>query len=389
VRILIVHSRYLTGAVSGENRVVEDETRVLREGGHEVTSWTPEPVPPDQQGMLALVRTSGEALWSRRASAQLRSLLDDRRPEVVHFHNLYPMLSPAVIRAADGLGVPVVMTLHNYRLFCLPATLERDGQVCERCVGHLPLQGVRFRCYRNSVAGSAVVATSLGLHRGLRSFERVRRFLPVSRFVQDKYVEAGFDGQRMRVKPNFAWEGPRRTGPGSFFLYAGRLSREKGVVELVSVWRSEFGRLLIVGTGPEGDRVRAAAASSDAGGSVECMGAVSPESLRELIAHARAVVVPSVGLETSGRVIMEAYASGVPVVANRIGALPEAVEEGVSGVLVAPGDRAGWIEAVRGLGEDARSLHLGEGAATLWAQRYSPALGLRHLESAYAEAMAE
>ena len=362
--------------------MVDDDIRLLRDAGHEVLAWTPEPVRPERQGTIGLARTSLGSLWSRRASAQLRRFVRDRRPDVVHVHNLYPMLSPTVLRTAHDLELPAVMTLHNYRLLCLPATLERDGSVCERCVGHLPWQGVRFRCYRGSAAGSAVVATSLTLHRSVGSFDMVSRFLPVSGFVLDKYVEAGFEAARMRVRENFAWDAPRRQGAGDYFLYAGRLSREKGVENLLKAWDPNLGHLVIAGTGPEEARLRAAEV-----GGVEFAGALSPEALRGVVAGARAMVVPSIGYETSGKVVMEAFASGVPVIASRIGALPEAVEDGISGLLVAPEDPRGWASAIRALGDDATSVRLGAGAIERWRQRYAPARGLEGLEAAYEAAI--
>ena len=362
--------------------MVDDEARLLREAGHEVVLWDPEPVPPDRQGVLGLLRTGSNAIWSRDAQRALGELIGSNDTQVVHLHNLLPELSPAVIRTADAAGVPVVCTLHNYRLLCLPATLELDQVVCERCVGHVPIPGVIHACYRGSHLGSAVVATSLVLHRALGTFGKVRRFLPVSRFVLEMYERAGFDPRTMQVKSNFAWGGAVRKGAGSHFLYAGRLSREKGLDVVLRAWEPDLGTLLVAGPGPEEARLRER--STDG---VEFLGTVTPDRVQELMMGARAVVVPSRWFETSGRVVIEAGAAGVPVIASRIGALPEAIDDGSSGQLVDPDDVAAWHDAIRSLLDDDESVRLGRGALDVWRSRYTPDRALTHLESIYAEAV--
>jgi glycosyltransferase involved in cell wall biosynthesis len=373
VRILVAHSRYRSGPASGENAVVADEARVLQEAGHEVHVFE-----ASVSGTFDALRAAPGAIWDPGRAAALRRLIRRYRPDVVHVHNLFPALSPAVIRAAAAEGVPVVMTLHNFRLMCLPATFLRDGRVCEDCAGRLPWPGVVHGCYRRSRAQSAVLATSLVLHRWLGTFERVSRFIAVSGFVRDKYVAAGFEPWRIVVKPNFAWPGPRREGPGRYFLFVGRLSPEKGVATLLSAWRQDLGRLLVVGDGPEAPGLRRLAP-----GGVEFRGAVAREEARRLVAQARAVLVPSIWYEAFPRVVVEAYAAGVPVVAGRIGALPEVVEDGVTGLLAEPGDPASWAAAVGRLIDDGVSERLGEGAYRAWATRYTPEANLRRLEGIY------
>jgi glycosyltransferase involved in cell wall biosynthesis len=374
VNVLVLHSRYRSGAASGENAVVADEARLLQEAGHEVHVFE-----ASVNAAFDALRAGPGIIWDPGRAAAVRQLIRRHRPDLVHVHNLFPALSPAVIRAAAAEGVPVVMTLHNFRLMCLPATFLRDGRVCEECVGCLPWRGVVHGCYRGSRAQSAVLATSLVLHRWLGTFKRVRRFIAVSGFVRDKYVATGFDPSRIVVKPNFAWRGSRREGPGAYFLYLGRLSPEKGVATLLRAWREDLGRLLVVGDGPEAAQLRRLAP-----GGVEFLGAVPHEEARRLVAQARAVVVPSICYEAFPRVVVEAYATGVPVVASRIGALPEVVEDGVTGLLAEPGDPSSWAAAAERLCDDGLSERLGEGAYRAWATRYTPEANLRRLEEIYA-----
>jgi glycosyltransferase involved in cell wall biosynthesis len=378
VRVLVLHSRYLSGTSSGENRVVEDEVELLRSAGHEVRLWAPS---PDGAAGASRLRLGARAVWSRSAVRRVARLAAELRPDVVHVHNLYPMLSPAVLRTT---AAPVVVTLHNYRLLCLPATFLRDDRTCEDCLGKLPLPGVVHRCYRGSAAGSAALAASLGVHRRAGTFRHVAGFLAVSEFVRDKHVEAGMDADRIRVKPNFVGPMPRRDGAGGDFLYLGRLSSEKGLDRLVRLWHDIPARLVVVGDGP--DRARLEAAAPD---TVEFRGAVPPDQVGGYLARARALVLPSICYEGAPRTVVEAYAAGVPVIASRNGALPTVVAEGVTGLLVDPAGDGGWREAAGQLGEDAASVRLGEGAFAAWQSRYSPEQGLADLEAAYTAVMAK
>jgi glycosyltransferase involved in cell wall biosynthesis len=380
MRILILHSRYLSGPASGENRVVDDEVALLRQAGHTVHLRDPSAENIDG---LGLARTALNAIWSRNETARVTELIAHHSPDVVHSHNLWPALSPAVISAAAKQGVPIAMTLHNYRLMCLPATLLRDGRGCEECVGRIPWRGVTYRCYHDSALASGTLAASISLHRTIGTWKKVSLFMAISKFVREKHIQGGLPAAKIMVKPHFVWPGPRREGPGDYFLYLGRLSPEKGVITLVETWREARAPLLIVGEGPQAEDVRAKASPD-----VEIRPTVPPPEVVELISRARAVVVPSVWYEGAGRVVLEAYASGVPVIASRIGALPEVVEDGVSGLLVPPVDKAAWVSAVERLLDDSESERLGRGGYNLWDERYRPDNGLANLERGYERLLA-
>jgi glycosyltransferase involved in cell wall biosynthesis len=305
-------------------------------------------------------------------------LVRHHRIEVVHCHNVFPTLSPAVIRAVTALDVPCVLTLHNFRYLCLPATLLRDGRICEDCLGRPPWPGVVHRCYRGSTTGSAVLAASLTAHRALATFERPALSLAVSEFVRDKYLAAGWSPDRTVVKPNFTWPAPRRVGPGSYHLYVGRLSSEKGLLELLATWHHIDAPLILVGSGPLEDELRRVAPPN-----VELRGSVAPAAVAELIAGARSVVLPSRCFEGQPRSILEAYAAGVPVLASDIGGLPEVVVPDETGFLVPIGDEGAWIEATNRLRVDADCERLGAGAYELWHRRFGPEVALSELEAVY------
>lgn len=377
VRILVLHSRYLSGALSGENRVVEDEAELLRSAGHEVEVVSPRPDAASRREL------AGRMLAPRGALAY-RAAIEAFAPDVVHCHNLFPAIGPGVLTTAAKGGAAVVVTLHNYRLMCLAGTFRRNGRTCEVCLGHVPWRGVVHRCYRGSAVQSALVAGSLVEHRRRGAFDSVHRFLAVSDFVRDKHVQAGFPADRIVVKPNVVHASARRSGPGTYFLVLGRLSPEKGVAGLVRAWRPELGELRIVGDGPE----RRELLSLAEGRGAVVRDAVAPQDVPAVLAGARALLLPSLSYEGQPRVVLEAYAAGVPVIAHRVGAIEELVPDGVTGLVVPLEDASAWHAAARRLGDDAVSTELGEAAHRLWAERFSPERGLAALESAYRDALA-
>jgi glycosyltransferase involved in cell wall biosynthesis len=361
MKVLVAHSRYLSPS-SGENRVVDDECALLREGGHNVNEWTPSFARKE-----SLVSAGIRATWSRRAYTEIRSRIREQKSDIVHLHNLFPALSPAAVSAARHEDVPIVMSLHNFRLTCIAGTFLRDEQICESCKGRLPLPGVLHGCYRGSRLASGALATSLVVHRARGTFKHVDAFLAVSAFVREKYLEAGFDASRIVVKPNFAPPANSRVGPGRHFLYMGRLSPEKGVVQLVKDWPSdEQARLVVAGTGP--DRERAAAIS---GPNISFVGELDQDALSEVVRTARALIVPSICYEGAPRAVLEAFAAGVPVIANRIGALAEMVRHAKNGFLLGP---EGYTlhRAIAELLEDDVSIRLGQAAQATWADEFAP-----------------
>jgi glycosyltransferase involved in cell wall biosynthesis len=378
MRILIVHSRYLSGPASGENAVVEDEARLLAANGHRVEVLQRSPT---RTSGTDLLRTGIGATWERDAVSRLQGLIREMQPNIVHFHNLFPMISPAALRVSAKSRAATVMTLHNYRMMCLPATFLRDGRICEDCLGRSPWPGVVHRCYRGSLPGSAAVAISLSVHQALRTFDRVTLYLPVSDFVRSKYVQAGFPPERLHVKSNFAWPVTRREGPGHHFVYVGRISPEKGLRTLIEAWGKMTAKLVIVGDGPAASDLRTSARN------VEFTGMLPRARVVELVREARALLLPSLWYEAQPRVVLEAYAAGVPVVGSDIGGIPDLIVEGETGFLVSPTQPGAWTEAANRLLDDAETSRLGEGAHRVWLGRFSPERALQALEDSYRTAI--
>jgi glycosyltransferase involved in cell wall biosynthesis len=380
VRILILHSRYRSGSASGENRVVESERELLRAAGHEVQVWDPTPA---VGSTAARVRLGAGAVWSPSAARHVRRLVRESGVDVVHCHNLFPALSPAALRAAAAGGAAVVMTLHNYRLLCLPATFLRHGAPCESCLGRVPWRGVVHRCYRDSAIESLPLAAALTLHRRLGTFEQVDLFLAVSEYVRAKHLAGGMAAERIVVKPNVVAPIPVREGAGEYLLVLARLSREKGVDVVLAAHRPEHGSLVVAGDGPERARLEA----QSAGRGITFLGDVPRERVPELLRRARALLVPSRSYEGAPLVVAEAFAAGVPVAASRIGGLAESVHHLRDGLLVTPGDVAGWGNAMTQLLDERLNAQLAAGAVGTWKERHAPEEALARLESAYSLAL--
>jgi glycosyltransferase involved in cell wall biosynthesis len=357
---------------------VEDEARLLSEAGHQVDVFAPA---LGQPSGLKVIQAGLGVIWSKRATAEVERRIDHQKPDIVHCHNLFPALSPAVLRAPEGKA-PVVITLHNYRFLCLPGTFLRDGKICEDCLGRLPWPGVAHGCYQGSVSASAVLASSLVLHKAIGTYNLIRLYIAISDFVRQKHVEGGLSMEQIIVKPHFAWAAEPRQGPGEYYMYLGRLSAEKGVATLLEAWRHVKAKLLIVGDGPEALRLRAAAPAN-----VEFRGTVDPQAVPELMRGARAVLSPSVSHEGAGKVVLEAYAAAVPVLVSRAGGLPEVVHDELTGLVLPPSDPEAWAQAADRLLDDSESERMGRSAWELWSNRYSPEQGLHNIESAYRQAL--
>lgn len=377
MKVLIVHADYQSGPASGENQVVNDEARLLEEAGHDVRRLTRAPM---SSGVRGTFRSGADAVWSRLSVKEVSKLIADDRPDVVHCHNILTGISPAIIHSISRTSVPIVMSLHNYRLMCLPGTFLRDGELCELCRGRLPVPGVRWACYKGSRIASGVLGSSLALHRAVGSFDRVTLFAAVSEFLRGKHIEGGMEERRIVVKPNFAWPAERRE-KSDYFMFMGRLAPEKGVRTLIDAWRGVKSKLLVVGDGAEAPPLRAIAPSN-----VEFLGSVEHERALGLLGRARGLLVPSLWYEGAPRTILEAYAAGVPVLGSRIGALPELIEDGVSGLLIRPGEPEAWRLGIAALEDESTARGLGEGAHELWNRHYRPDGALENLLTVYRKA---
>lgn len=342
MRILVVHNGYQKHG--GEDVVVEAEERLLVARGHSVARYRRHNDELRTRGPLGFMAAGIETVWSAASAREITALLAKEKPDVVHFHNTFPLISPGAYYACAEAGVPVVQTLHNYRLLCPGAYFLRDGRVCEECLGRsVPWPGVVHGCYRESRAATAAVATMLAVHRAMKTWrEKVGVYIALSEFARKKFIEGGLPGERLVVKPNFVDPDPGlKCVAGEYALYVGRLSVEKGLRVLLGAWGRLRGRipLRIAGDGPLKEEI-AAEIKTRGLLSVELLGRLAPSEIVSLMQGARFLVLPSVCYENFPLAVAEAFACGLPVIASRLGSMAEIVADGDTGLHVTPGDSA-------------------------------------------------
>jgi glycosyltransferase involved in cell wall biosynthesis len=344
MRVLHVHNFYLQPG--GEDQSFAATGAMLEAYGHEVTRFTLRNDAIARNGKLAAARDS---VWNGAAHAALRQLIRRTRPDVAHFQNTFPLVSPSAYYACHAEGVAVVQTLENFRLACPSAILYRDGAVCEDCLGkRVAWPGILHGCYRQSRLGTAVVVTMLATHRALGTWhQQVDAYIAVSNFGRAKFIEAGLDAQKVHVNPNFLSFDPKPgDGSGNYALFAGRLTREKGIETLLAAWRELACDLplKILGDGPLADLVAKAAARES---NVEWLGWRPFEEVLDLIGRAKFLILPSTWYEGFNRVLLEALARGTPVIGSNLGSIQEIVDHGRTGLLFTPNDPQDLVRQVR------------------------------------------
>ena len=335
MRVLFVHDYYQQPG--GEDTVFTAESLLLEAYGHRVLRYTAHNDCATAMGRVALARTT---VYNPVAYRELRALIHGERPQIVHLHNTFPLISPSAYYAARAEGVPVVQTLHNYRLFCPTATFFRDGRVCEDCLGKsVPWPGLLHACYRSSRLATGAVAAMMAVHRAAGTWTNaVDVYIALTEFARRKCIAGALPADKIAVKPHFVHPDPGAgRGQGGYAVFVGRLSPEKGLNTLLRAWDQlpERMPLKIVGDGPLAGRVATIVPKLPA---VEWLGRKPLQEVYALIGEAAFLVVPSECYETFGRVVIEAFAKGTPVIVSHIGAISEAVDAGRTGLHFRPGD---------------------------------------------------
>lgn len=379
-RILVAHNAYqLRG---GEDSVVEAEVALLENKGHLVKRYVRH---NDEIPGASSIGLMTETFWSRQTQRELEDIFDKFRPDAIHVHNTFPLISPSLYWAAHRRRIPVIQTLHNFRLLCPQAMFLRQGKVCEDCLGVMPWRGAIRGCYRNSVGHTSVLAFMLATHRLMGTYSgKVTRYIALNNFCREKFVAGGLPASKISVKPNFVDFPRKEDGERSGGLFVGRLMPEKGLETLVEALKQlPQKRLTIVGDGPEAFRLKGQPGIIQAG-------QLQRNEVMKKMRLARWLVMPSIWYETFGMVLIEAYASSLPVIASRLGAMADLVEEGVTGLLFNPGDPVDlaakmlWAEqhpeAMRKMGENARKKY---------EEFYTPDANYQQLMAIYRQAISE
>jgi glycosyltransferase involved in cell wall biosynthesis len=392
MKVLVVHNVYQQRA--GEEAVVEAEARLLEANGNAVVRYERNNDELLERGTLARIGAAVETVWSLRSFRETARLIEKTRPDVAHFHNTFPLISPSAYYACERAGVPVVQTLHNYRLVCAAAKLMRDGKICEKCLRHSTAwPAVIHACYRGSRPATAAAAGMLAAHRWMGSWQsKVDAYIALSEFARRKFIEGGLPAERIVVKPNFVpGDVVPRTQPGDYVLFVGRLSEEKGSQVLLSAWRGLHTRipLRIAGAGPLHERLSREVKSCSLP-HVELLGHRTPDDVRTLMQGARFLVFPSIWYEGFPMTIVEAFASGLPVVASRLGSMSEIVLPEVTGLHFEPGSAVDLAAKVQWAWDhSAEMARMGRAARTQYEAKYRPETNYAALMDIYRGAVAQ
>jgi glycosyltransferase involved in cell wall biosynthesis len=388
MRILIVHERYQRRG--GEDAVADAEAKLLERNGHDVLYYSRHNDELMENGLLKTISSGMDTVWASRSYREIDSLIEKQKPQVAHFHNTFPMISPSAYYACARRGIPVVQTLHNYRLVCPGATFLREGRVCESCLGKgIAWRAVAHGCYRGSRPASAAVAVMLASHRALQTWRtKVDAYIALSEFARRKFVAGGLPPQKIVVKPNFVHPDPgvaQERPHGRYGLFVGRLSEEKGLRALLAAW-IRMGRtipLTILGDGSMREGIERAIAELDLT-QVTVLGNVSREAVFRWMREARFLVCPSHWFEGCPLVIVEAFACGVPVIATGHGPTAEMVTDGHTGLHVAAGDEADLAAKVEwAWTHPAEMERMGRAARREYERKYTAERNYIQLEDVY------
>jgi len=387
VKVLLIHNRYQLAG--GEDVVVQAEKALLEANDHQVALVE---ISNDQiVSVLDKANAAVRAIYSPASKQQVSAEIAHFRPDVVHVHNFFPLLSPSVYDACRDAGVPVVQTVHNYRLGCLNAILLRNGKVCEDCLGkRMPWPGIVHGCYRGSRAQSAATAAMLAVHwlRGTWQ-ERVDAYIVLTNFQKEKMVQAGLPREKIYVKPNYISE-PEQCSEskifGDYALFVGRLSPEKSITTLIEAYKHNDLRipLKIVGDGPLHESLQADVQAAGLESAIKFLGRQDKSAVLSLMHNARFLVFPSIWYETFGLTMVEAFACGLPVLASRLGSMAEIVEDGVTGLHFEAGNSADLADKMQWANEHPEEMIcMGKNARRAYEAHYTPEINYQQLTAIY------
>ncbi len=377
MKILVVHNAYYYRG--GEDTVVDAEVALLRSKGHQVVIYSRDNKEIDE---ISSVRLAIATINSNKTKFDIASIEAEFKPDIIHAHNIFPLISPSLYKVAQDLHIPIVQTLHNFRLLCPQAMLFRKGKACEACIGNIPWRASLYRCYRNSFAQSSFTALVLTTHRLLGTWNKsVSQYIVLSQAAKNKFIQGGMPIQLLSIKSNFV-ESTRSPNwnqrQGGIFI--GRLSVEKGLDVLArAVALLDKINIDVYGTGPLELIVKSTQGLTSYG--------FQPQSvLLNRLHQVSYLVMPSTGIESFGLVAIEAFSCGTPVIASRHGSLTEIIKHGETGLLVEPGDHHALAKAIHWAENNPESMKkMGQAAYENYLVRYTPESNYKILMQIYSE----
>jgi len=390
MRILIAHNHYQQSG--GEDEVVRAECALLREFKQDVRLYERSNAELNGYSSFQKLNHLFRLDWSRQSFLEMKKIIREFRPDVVHFHNIFFMITPAAYFACRQEGVPVIQSQHNFRLLCSNALFLRGHQVCEECTKKTLWRGVFYGCYRNSRITTAFVVRMLNKHWRKKTWSQlVDRYITATEFTRQKFIAGGIPQERIVVKPHFVYPDLAERGhDGGYVLYAGRLSAEKGVDVLLKAWQAHGDvALKILGEGPAADGLKRFVQASNVA-NVDFLGYVPRRQYETTMSQAKFLVVPSICYDNFPRVIAEAYACGIPVLASRIGSMEEYVSDRKTGILFKPGDSDDLALKIRWMLQHPDELRgMGRWARQVYEKKYRARENYEHLMNIYRNVVAE
>ena len=395
MKILLVHNFYGSAAPSGENTAYRAEAALLRNRGHSVVEFSRHSDEILHAGFAGTVKGAASVVWNPFSLHALKRKLQEVRPDIVHVHNTFPLLSPSVFYASRERNIPTVMTMHNYRIGCSAGTALRKDQPCTLCLDRKSvIPALQYGCYRDSRIATLPVAAMIAYNNARDTWRsNVDAFITLTEFQREKMVQFGIPAESLFVKPHFLERPPQ---PVSWkdrenkAVFVGRLYAAKGIHVLLEAWRrmgKKAPQLEVIGDGPMREQLVRSIRESEASDSVSFLGNVTREETMKHIANAKLLVVPSLCFEGFPMVVQEAFALGVPVAASNIGSLPYLITENKNGRLFMPGDAEAISSSVTEMLADDTTLSiLGEGARRDFDEKYTAEENYSQLMAIYGAA---
>lgn len=344
MKILIIHNKYQIPG--GEDIVFDRESNLLEASGHQVYQYIKEN--NEIAKSISKLEAGIRVVWSKKDFLEVSRIIQDCRPDIIHVHNFFPLISPSIYYAASKYNIPIIQTLHNYRLWCLNGYFIRENKPCELCLGKpVPLPGIFYKCYHKSMLQSAAVALMQVSHKLLGTWEKkASRYIVMTEFFRKKAIEGGLPSAKLIVKPNFLNHDPgQEFNKSDFLLYVGRLSPEKGIHVLLQTWLNHpnLPPLKLIGQGLLADDVLQAASQHS---NIEYIGSLPPYQVYDWMGKAKALIFPSQWYEGLPLTIIESFAKGTPVIASKLGAMKSLIKHEYNGLHFEPGNTEDMISKV-------------------------------------------
>lgn len=374
----------------GEEKTLFFEHKLLEENGHKVILFTKDSRDISSYNLAKKIGLCINAIFSFDTYKKIKKIIKSEKPDIAHLQNIFPLISPSVYYALKKHNIPIVQTLHNYRLLCLNGLfVNNSGETCEKCMYGCFIHGILSKCYRRSFIQSLIMAISIYFHRKLGTFKnKVDLYISPSVFLKNKMIESGLHEDKIEVvshcidtdflAPVLDYD--------TYGIYMGRLSKEKGVLTLVKAFqRIPDLRLKIVGEGPLHDEVDNFVMMNKLK-NVELLGFIKGEERFEILKKALFTVIPSVCYENFPWVILESFALGVPVIASRIGGIFDLIDEMKNGILFNPDDVEDLTKKISILASDPRlMLSMRHNARQRAEEEYSLAAGYKRRMEIYGQ----